>query len=146
MKTSEDFRRAYEEFMSEKADLMNRRTELENDLSEVRTKIAHLDEVIDHLAPLGSIAHMETDIMGFGLTDAIRRVLLNATDKLSAQDVRQQLEENLYDLKGLSAPMASIYKVLSRLEESGEIDRERDGGRVFFRRKASPISDEDIPF
>jgi len=147
MKTTEEFRRTYDDLSAEKDELTNRRTELENELAEVKTKIAHLDEVLDHLAPLSSIAYIETDIMGFGLTDAIRRVLTNSVDKLSATDVKQRLLENCYDLSGLSSPMASIYKVLSRLEDSGEAEREREGSKVFYKWKRSiPISDEDIPF
>ena len=146
MKTTQDFLETYTELSAERAELMNRRTELENDLAEVRNKIAHLDEVLNHLAPLGDVVWPANEIMGLGLTDAIRRVLKTSTEKLSAQDVREKLVDGLYDLDGLTAPMASIYKVLHRLLDSEEVEREREGTNVFYRWKTAPLSDEDIPF
>jgi len=68
---------------------------------------------------------------------------------MSAADVRRLLTEKGFDLSGHSAPMSSIYKVLSRLVgDSDEVEREREeDGRVFFRwKRFSETTDDDIPF
>jgi len=141
---TQDFERTWSELNTERAALVDKRTNLENELAEIRTKLLHLDEVLIHLGPL---ANLTGDIVGLGLTDAIRYILQGASpDKLSAQDIRQRLSDGGCDLSQLSAPMSSIYKVLSRLEGQ-EVDREKDGPRVFWKWKtSSPITDEDIPF
>lgn len=147
METS-DFAKTWSELFGERQQLLNRRTDLETDLIEIRNKIAHLDEVLSHLAPLAGVSDRVENLPGLGITDAIRLVLQTADGRMSAQEVRKELGEKGYDFSGLSAPMASVYKVLSRLEESDEIEREREEGRVYFswKRPSSPITDEDIPF
>ena len=140
-----DFSKTWFELGAERDALVNKRTELETDLAEVRNKIAHLDAVLDHLAPLANLP-WDDNIVGLGITDAIRRVLQDSSERLSAQEVRQRLIEKGYNLSELTAPMASIYKVLSRLEESKEIEKEKEGSKVFYAWIRTPISDEDIPF
>jgi hypothetical protein len=81
-----------------------------------------------------------------GITDAIRQILKGTEERLSPIEVRDSLLEKGFDLSGLSAPMASIYKILSRLADVGnpEIFREReDDGKVFYRWIRT---DDDIPF
>jgi hypothetical protein len=142
-----DFAQTYSELSFERHSQINRRTELETELVEVRNRIAHLDEVLAHLAPLADISVDPNSIAGLGLTDAIRKILVTADDKMTAQDIRKRLVELDYDLSGLTAQMASIYKILSRLvEDSKEVDREKEDGRVYYKWKHPPITDEDIPF
>lgn len=145
---TEDFKAKYWELDEERRELIGRRTDLETELVEVRNKITHLDEVLSHLAPLADLPFYEDDtVSGLGITDAIRYVLKMSDERLSAQDVRQQLSAKGYDLSPLTAPMASIYKILGRIEESGEVIREKEEGRVYYKWKNDgPISDEDIPF
>jgi DNA-binding transcriptional ArsR family regulator len=132
---------------SERDGLISRLSELETELNEVRNKISHLDEVLNHLAPLADLPYYdENDFRGLGITDAIRFILKHAAGRLSGKEVRLQLVERNYDLSSLTAPMASIYKILSRLEESGKVEREKEDGNVYYKWKAAPITDEDIPF
>ena len=43
--------------------------------------------------------------------------------------------------------MASIYKILARLaDDSNEVERDKDEGRVYYRWKHPAITDDDIPF
>ena len=120
--------------------------ELETDLMELRNKISHLSEVLNHLAPLANMPSSSDSISDLGITDAIRTVLRKANKKLSALDIRKELEDRGYDLSALSAPMASIYKILSRLSPD-EVEREKgEAGRVFFKWKSTPITDDDTPF
>jgi hypothetical protein len=53
--------------------------------------------------------------------------------------------EKGFDLSRLSAPMASIYKILSRLVDDSQLEREKqEDGRMGYQWKG--IRDEDIPF
>ena len=128
----------------ERARLSNKRTDLETELSEVNNNLAHLEEVLNHLAPLSGL-HFEQTIAGLGITDAIRFVLKAADQRLSAADVRRSLTEQGFDFSGHTAPNASIYKVLNRLVAAEEVEREKDEeeSRVYYKWKPT---DEDIPF
>jgi len=148
--TVDDFTQTWQDIARERGDLAAFRDDLETKLAELRTKISRLDEVLNNLAPLTNLPiayYDERDVSKLGLTDAIRFVLRNSQQRLSAHDVRKLLLEKRYDLSGLTAEMASIYKILSRLSEgdSAEVDREKEDGRVFYRWKPE-IKDEDIPF
>lgn len=141
-----DFSKTWSELAAERTRLIGIRTDLETEVSEIRNKIAHLNEVLSHLDPLTDNHHTSEEIAGLGLTDAIRTVFKFSSDKWSAKEIEQHLQERGYDFSDLSAPMASIYKILSRLEASGEIAREKEEGKVFFKWVWPAISDDDIPF
>jgi hypothetical protein len=144
----EDFRQTWSELMSERRRLFDQRTNLETELVELRYKITHLDEILSHLSPLAGFAD-EDDLSSMGLTDAIRTVLKTASpNRLAPGDVRETLQQRGYDLSGLTAPMASIYKILGRISEGNdsEVEREKQDGRVYYKWKSPPITDEDIPF
>jgi len=144
----EEYSEYWSRISHERRVLSDERAGLETTLSEIKTKIKHLDEILEHLGPLAGIASGE-DISKLGITDAIRAILKNSNERMSAQDVRSSLIERGFDLSGLTAPMSSIYKVLSRLvSDSEEVEREREeGGNVFFKWKhPAEISDDDIPF
>ena len=141
---TEDFKQTWLQLYRERAQLLDKRTILENELIEVGNKIVHLNEVINHLAPLSGLNY-EEGVGSLGMTDAVRHILKVSQERLSAKDVSRELSEKGFDLSKLSAPMASIYKVLSRLvDEYGEVEREKDDdGKVFYKWK---ISEDDIPF
>ena len=140
-----DYRKTWFDICNERQHLISRRTELENDLVEIRNSISHLDEIIDHLAPLAGMAVDREDIAKLGLTDAIRAILRVKKERLAPQDVRQRLIEKGYDLSSLTAPMASVYKILNRLYAADEVAREKqDDGSVFYEWKG--ITDDEIPF
>jgi len=134
METS-DFYHAWESLNKERQSLTKRRDDLELELSEIRTKLSHLAKALEHLLPLTDINFCVTEITQLGLTDAIRNVLqTNKDKKFSATDVRTKLVEEGYDLSSLTAPMASIYKILGRLaEKPEEVQREKEDGRVYYR-------------
>jgi chromosome segregation ATPase len=141
-----EFTKMWSELRAEKTRLLNQRTEIETELSEINNKLAHLSETLTHLDPLTDNPHSSGEIAGLGITDAVRTILKTSSEKLSAKDVEQQLQNNGYDLSGLTAPMASIYKILNRLDLAGEVNREKEEGRVYYTWKFPPITDEDIPF
>lgn len=142
-----NFAQTWADLHGERVRLFDRRTELETELMEIRNKIFHIDEVLNHLGPLADIGFGANRPVGLGITDAVRWVLRNSAQRLSPRDVHQQLIEKEYDLSGLSSPMASIYTILRRLEvDAEEVEREKEDGRVYYKWKIPPISDEDIPF
>lgn len=128
---------------------IQRRTDLETELIDVRKKIDHLDQILDHMGPLAGLSSGDDDFLKLGLTDAVREILSGTNGRMSAQDIRDDLGSKGYDLSSLTAPMQSIYKILSRLaDDYKEVDKEKEGGRVYYRwkRASSPINDEDTPF
>ena len=141
-----DYHKTWSAIYAERGELLSRRTELENELVEIRNSISHLDEILDHLAPLAGLAVDGKSIAKLGLTDAIRAILRAKGERLSPQDIRQRLvDDEGYDLSSLTAPMASIYKILNRLAIAEEITRDKtEDGSVFY--KWNGISDDDIPF
>jgi hypothetical protein len=144
-----DYEKQWYEFSGEKNRLEDQRTTLETQLSEISIQIEHLEQMLDHLAPMAGITFGK-NISGLGITDAIRVILKNSKERFAAQDVRRQLEDEGFDLSKYTSPMASIYKVLGRLvDDSQEVEREKEDYKVFFRWKQLPvaeISDDDIPF
>ena len=139
--------------LNETSELREKRNNLESELDEIKRQIKHMDEVLKHLGPLAGMSDGE-DISGLGLTDAIRAVLRKADDRMSPIDVRSTLQQKGFDLSGYSAPMSSIYKVLSRLADDNDspVVREREDNGVFYRwqepdiAQSADISDDDIPF
>lgn len=144
-----DYSETWSQILGERRKAIARRTDLETDLIEIRNKITHLDEILDHMAPLAGLSSGEDDFLKLGLTDAVREILSGSSERMSAQEVRGALHARAYDLSSLTAPMQSIYKILSRLaEDYEEVEREKEDGRVYYqwKIKASPITDDDIPF
>lgn len=148
MKT-EDYLQTWNQLITEKLKLADERTNLETELSEINTKISHLDEIMRHLCPLAGITDGE-NIGGLGITDAIRSILKSSGQRMSASDVRRTLSEKGFDLSGYTQPMASIYKILSRLLHSDEVEwTKEEDGKVFYQWKQPTepeITDEDVPF
>lgn len=142
-----DYQRHWQELFREKNALVNERTNLETALNEVKVRIAHLEEVLTHLAHLSGVSFAD-DVSKLGITDAIRLSLKSSPERMSAAEVRRSLVDSGFDMSGQTAPMASIYKVLSRLAaDGGDVEREKeDDGSVFFKWKRDEITDDDIPF
>ena len=143
-----DHAKVWSDYFSERQRLAKHRNELETELNETRRIISNLDEILNHLRPLADMADNEESLASLGITAAIRYVLRHANERLSAQEVRQQLIDKGYDLSDLTAPLASIYTILGRLAQGdqSEVEREKEEGRVYYKWKVPPISDEDIPF
>ena len=125
--------------------LKEKRSELEVELSELNNEIRHLDEVTDHLMPLiGGSSIGPGWINGQGITDSIRSVLSEVPiGPFTPNEVFKSLQEKGFDFSGHTQPMASIYKILSRLKESGEVTADKTGHKVSYTWKTK---EEDIPF
>ena len=147
----EDFKATWQRMYDESLELEDRRNILETELNEVKRQIAHIEGALNHLRPLAGLSE---DVAALGITDAIRLVLKNSKERMSPSDVRRTLHTKGFDLSGYSAPMASVYKILSRLADDPKqlVGRERDENGVFYRwvtdeyAQSAEISDDDIPF
>lgn len=124
------------EMYKKRLDLFDERARLEAELSDVNKQIVHMNEIMSHLGTLAGVPPNE-DIASMGITDAVRWTLNNSGELMSANDVRDKLTEKGYDLSSLTAPMASIYKILHRLssEPKPEITRKKDqvDGKVYYQ-------------
>jgi len=98
-------------------------------------RILHLRQMIASLDALSGIARSKVTKLP-GLKDAVLSVFKAAPPDtfLSARDIRQALIEMGFDAGGYSSLLASIYIVLRRLKDKGEIEQrlsEKKGSPVF---------------
>jgi len=112
------------------------RDELEIQLRDKDIKIVTLRKAISHVLNLMGLS-WGTDLSELGITDAIRQVTTNTFGRMTANQVRDELEKKGFKLSGYDNPMASIYKILTRLAESGELELEKEGWNTFYKRKAT---------
>jgi len=125
----ENLRKRLAEIDAERAEIEARRSDLEKETASIK-------EALSHLLPLCGEIFDPNDLSGAGFTNAIRSVLASYVGKwLSASEVRESLGQRGFQLSVYSNPMASIYKILSRLVESGEIESKSEGANVFYRTK-----------
>ena len=104
-----------------------RRTELDNEAANIKATIAKL-------LPLSGEPASADDLSQLGFTHAILKVIeLARPSRLTAQQIKEKLAEKGFELSSYTNPMASIYKILSRLEEGKKIEVEREGFNSFYK-------------
>jgi hypothetical protein len=114
--SKEEYRRALDAAGREYEKLFAEHAALEGRLSQLKHSIAALTKLCGY-----------EPTVPLGLTDACRLVLRNATQPLTALEVRDRLASIGVDLEKHSNPLASIHTVLKRLHEAGELaERDRD--------------------
>lgn len=139
------YKKTFDDLCLRLSELQEKRTQLEVELSEVTNEIKHLDEVTDHMVPLVANAlEVPTWIKGQGITDSIRAVLSEPpVGPYTPTEVFKRLQDKGFDFSGHTQPMASIYKILSRLRDSGEVLADKNGHKITYIWKTN---EEDIPF
>ncbi len=110
------------------------RDELEIKLRDKDIRIITLRKAISHVLTLMGLS-WGTDLSELGITDAIRHVTTATYGRMTANQVRDELEKKGFKLSGYDNPMASIYKVLTRLADGGELQVEKEGWNTFYKRK-----------
>jgi len=129
---NEDVRSAYLTLTNRLAAAQSKRTDLETEMRDVEAEIANLKKAIHRVAVLlGS--HHDEPISEMGITDAVRSVI--GLQPISPTQVREELAKHGFDLGSYENPMASIYKILARLAEAGELEATKDGWNTFYRKK-----------
>jgi hypothetical protein len=100
---------------------------------ETRQQLSHVRQIVANLHALSG--HAAPDNVGvLGFTDACRVIVRDSHPNwLSASDLRDKLSERGYDLQPYSNPLASIYTILRRLHEAGEIEKKQEGIQTFHR-------------
>jgi hypothetical protein len=74
---------------------------------------------------------------GLGFTDAVRVIVKNSEEGLSAREIRDELVRMGFDLSKYRQPMVPVHNTLRRLDEQQEIyacTDESGSGRVVYRR------------
>jgi hypothetical protein len=120
-------------FQAEVIRLEGKLAELDVQREETRKQLSHVRQIVANLYALsGKAAPDNISVLGF--TDACRVIARdNHPNWLSASDVRDKLSERGYDLEPYSNPLASIYTILRRLHEAGEIQKKVEGLQTFYR-------------
>jgi hypothetical protein len=117
--SKDEYRRALDAAVREYEKLFAEQAALESRLAQLKHSIAALTKLCGY-----------EPTVALGLTDACRLVLRNATQPLTALDVRDRLASIGVDLEKHSNPLASIHTVLKRLHDAGELaERDRDDER-----------------
>lgn len=136
----EDYKATMQEIVERHIRLNERRAELEAELDDLQNELSHLDQIIGHLTPLAGYSQEPGEITGLGITDAIRSVLMENRERMSAADVFQRLKDKKFNFSKHTYPMASIYKILTRLKEADEVDVETEGRKIFYKWKFPTVS------
>src|SRR5215470_18023397 len=113
--SKDEYRRALDAAVREYEKLVAEHAALEGRLAQLKHSIAALTKLCGY-----------EPTVPMGLTDACRLVLRNATQPLTAREVRDRLASIGVDLEKHSNPLASIHTVLKRLHDAGEL-RDPDG-------------------
>jgi hypothetical protein len=125
-----EYKRLLEQAKTELATMEAHRTDLSQQLSDLEKRILTQQEGIKGLALLCDQSHRveplpdaKKPLAGIGLTEAVRFVLRTCrAQQLTPVEVRNKLDYWGYDLaKYKSEFLASLHKVLQRLDEGGEI-------------------------
>ncbi len=128
-----------------RADLVRLETELADldvKREDIRKQIDHTKAIIANMASLVG-EHTVEEITTLGITDAVRFVLRKAYPKgLAGSEVRDAMVKGGYDLSSYTSPLSSIYTILGRLEENGQVvrnDKEYKWNPTRFSRSGSPL-------
>jgi hypothetical protein len=120
-------------FQAEVIRLEAKLAELDVQREETRKQLSHVRQIVSDLHAISG--HAAPDNIGvLGFTDACRVIVRdNHPNWLSASDVRDKLSEGGYDLQPYSNPLASIYTILRRLHDAGQIEKKQEGLQTFYR-------------
>ena len=132
---TEDLKSALQVFTDRLKAAEGERAELEIKMREKDREIENLKKAVHQTLTVLGVAFGEP-ISSMGITDAIRHVV--AFNRTTPTQVREELDKQGFNLSAYQNPMASIYKILARLAESGELEVEREGWNTFYKRKPRP--------
>jgi hypothetical protein len=107
--TKDDYKRALDVACREYETLSQQREDLDKRLSELHETIAALTRLCGY-----------TPTISWGLTDAVRVVLMRADRPMSATDVRDRLHVIGFDSSKYSSILSAIHTILKRLHKAGD--------------------------
>jgi hypothetical protein len=125
-------------FVADEGRLAARLAELDVQREDTRMQLERIRRVVAELGPL--CGYYDTNnLSAHGITDACRAVIRKAhPEYLSANDIKERLEKGGFDLSKYQNPSASIYTILTRLEESNFAEKKMEGFNVLYRSKRLP--------
>ena len=139
-----DYKEPLEAARTELEALLNEETGLEYRLIENRKRTEALRETVLTLAVLVGEEQEEESV---GITDAIRTVLKNMSDRsFQPRVVRLHLKRADFPLDKYKNPLAVIHTTLKRLEQQGEVKTVEIVGKTYYVWNESATTDDDIPF
>jgi hypothetical protein len=130
---NEELKNALEILQTRLAGAQTKRSNLEIDLRETEAEITNLNQAINRILLVLGFEQGQP-LSELGITDAIRRVAKSQA-WMSAREVHEALEKQGFNLSAYENPMASIYKILTRLAEAGELENKKDGWNAFYKAK-----------
>ena len=133
---SEDIQKALEILNARMRSAEDKRADLEIQIREADAEIGNLSKAIHRVLTVMGVTSGEP-ISELGITDAIRRVA-RSQSRMTPNQIREALEKQGFDLSGYQNAMASIYKILTRLVENGELEVQREGWNTFYKPKYKP--------
>jgi hypothetical protein len=129
----------YVSFVAEQVELETKLAELDVQREDTRK---HLERIRRIVAELGAMYGLQSDsnnLSALGFTDAVRAVIRTAgPNYISANDIKDKLQQGGFDLTQYQNPSASIYTILNRLEESCFAEKKLEGWNVLYRMKKRP--------
>jgi hypothetical protein len=107
--TKDEYKRALEAACREYEALSQQRAELDKRLSELHETIGALTRLCGY-----------TPTIPWGLTDAVRVVLMRADRPMTATDVRDRLQVIGFDSSKYSSILSAVHTILKRLHKAGD--------------------------
>jgi hypothetical protein len=132
-----EHRLRYVSFVSEQIELETKLAELDVQREDTRKRLERIRRVVAELGEMYGLASARSDNLGgLGFTDAVRAVIRKAAPNyISANDIKERLQQGGFDLTQYQNPSASIYTILARLDERKFIDKKSEGFNVLYRWK-----------
>jgi hypothetical protein len=107
--TKDEYKRALDAACREYEALSQQRADLDKRLSELHETIGALTRLCGY-----------TPTVPWGLTDAVRIVLMRAEKPMSATDVRERLQVIGFDASKYTSILSAIHTILKRLYKAGD--------------------------
>ena len=122
MSTSNPYVANFQETEKQLKELIAQREGLDKQIAKLTQLAVSLAALVEDEAPeLAQSEFMQSVMMAdIGFTDAVRKVLRERDKYMTPVEVRDALEGSGFPLSDYTSPLASIHKILGRLEDSGE--------------------------
>ena len=130
--TSRVYQRALVRAKKEMIALLKQRQQVDDRISRLKITIASLDALRQDSNPTGKSTSSPVELeANSGLTKSIRQILQGAAPlAVSANEIKQVMEQQGFDFGGYTSPLASIHTVLNRLVKKGLAEPEKAPGNL----------------
>jgi hypothetical protein len=131
-----EYRLQYVRFLTDLMALEAKLAELDVQREDTRKQIERMRRIVSDLGQMHGLSDGSQSLGTLGFTDAVRVVIRNASPNfISANDIREKLQQGGFDLTQYQNASASIYTILTRLEERDFVEKKSEGFNVLYRLK-----------